>query len=305
MDTLGVLYCDISGLKQINDTLGHDAGDELIIQCYHTIQKAVGNHNIYRAGGDEFVVVLPNISEVEFHQYVETLKQTITDSDQHIAVGHSWTDRKPFHLQMLVAHADKVMYEDKRKYYENSVFLINKTRPQRHDMPSWCGIRLSPVYPGQLLRCRDAVSFHHFHQPFPVSLLWRSANQSVLHFRQYARRLRLPQQCGAGPAEHLDQTHLFTEDQQLYCRDIADMMAHKRTVHDLRYQVRDCFGNHMWVHCCGLLQWNDTYTVPLFFSGCLSTQDAEFMVDPVTRLLQEAAATQNTRSSVAAVSPCR
>lgn len=293
MDTLGVLYCDISGLKQINDTLGHDAGDELIIQCYRTIQKAVGNHNIYRAGGDEFVVVLPNVTEIEFNQYVETLKQTITDSDQHIAVGHSWTDRKPFHLQMLVAHADKVMYEDKRKYYENSVFLINKTRPQRHDMP-------------ELVR---NTAFHQFIQAnfFDAETLFHSItsiNRSqFLYFGDLQTNLfyisdnmrdafGFPSNVVPDLLNTWIKRICSPEDQQLYCRDIADMMAHKRTVHDLRYQVRDCFGNHMWVHCCGLLQWNDTYTVPLFFSGCLSTQDAEFMVDPVTRLLQEAAATQ-------------
>ena len=53
---------DLDGFKQINDTMGHDAGDELLVYLARTFdEKLPKNAAAYRLGGDEFAIVIQNI----------------------------------------------------------------------------------------------------------------------------------------------------------------------------------------------------------------------------------------------------
>ena len=61
-----VCFMDLDGFKQINDTMGHDAGDELLIYLANTFEtKLPKNATAYRLGGDEFSIVIKNISTTE------------------------------------------------------------------------------------------------------------------------------------------------------------------------------------------------------------------------------------------------
>lgn len=80
------------------------------------------------------------------------------------------------------------------------------------------------------------------------------------------------------------------QDKELYIKDIADIMKHKRTLHDIRYRVRDVHGNLFWIRCCGRVKWDATMENPLFFAGTISRIESAFQVDPVTGLPREEAA---------------
>ena len=60
IEKFAVVVFDVNGLKHINDTEGHEAGDKYIKECYDIITEIYKNQKIYRFGGDEFVIVLEN-----------------------------------------------------------------------------------------------------------------------------------------------------------------------------------------------------------------------------------------------------
>ena len=60
--SVGIVMCDLNGLKRMNDSKGHLAGDQYICDAAKILCDCFGSENVYRIGGDEFAVVLTGIS---------------------------------------------------------------------------------------------------------------------------------------------------------------------------------------------------------------------------------------------------
>ncbi|MEO8458778.1 MAG: HD domain-containing phosphohydrolase [Chloroflexota bacterium] len=72
--TFGVVMMDLDGFKEVNDSLGHLAGDQLLREVAHAMIQVVGSANAYRYGGDEFAVLLPNSDHQTSMTVAESLK---------------------------------------------------------------------------------------------------------------------------------------------------------------------------------------------------------------------------------------
>ena len=66
-----IVVCDINGLKQVNDTLGHEAGDSLIVRSCRYICKIFKHSPVYRIGGDEFTVILEGSDLADFDKLLD------------------------------------------------------------------------------------------------------------------------------------------------------------------------------------------------------------------------------------------
>ena len=89
--SLGVIYLDLNGLKEINDKIGHIAGDTLIITASYALQE-IFLDNSYRVGGDEFVVIGQDVSELLFFdQYAKLLKR-MKELEISVATGCVWKE---------------------------------------------------------------------------------------------------------------------------------------------------------------------------------------------------------------------
>lgn len=115
LHSLGVIYLDLNGLKEINDKMGHIAGDTLIISASYALQE-IFLDNSYRVGGDEFAVIEQDVSELLFFdQYAKLLKR-MKELEISVATGCVWKETCP-NLSETLQEADQKMYEDKKRYY--------------------------------------------------------------------------------------------------------------------------------------------------------------------------------------------
>lgn len=117
-DTLGVIFIDINGLKQLNDTYGHERGDAVIRKTAECIKRHSMGHG-YRIGGDEFVILWDHIEEQSFYEKKEKLQREFEKvSEYTISMGSVWQEGD-IDIEKQVKVADKQMYEAKAAHYRN------------------------------------------------------------------------------------------------------------------------------------------------------------------------------------------
>ena len=116
-NSIGIVYCDITGLKRVNDNEGHEAGDRLIISACECMKKALEGYELFRIGGDELLAVCSGISETELYKRTENLKETMGEYAVVMAVGAAWRCDCTEGVNAIMAEAEALMYEDKAAYY--------------------------------------------------------------------------------------------------------------------------------------------------------------------------------------------
>lgn len=119
-DITSIVSLDMNGLKKINDTYGHAAGDEALITlglCFAKAAKA--RQSVYRMGGDEFVIVCRKTSEEETIALVRRIQQRVAETKYSCSIGYSYHVEGTFKLEDLLRESDEKMYSDKADYYKD------------------------------------------------------------------------------------------------------------------------------------------------------------------------------------------
>ncbi len=114
--SVGVLFADLNGLKKVNDTEGHSAGDELIRSGARVLRSVFHDEEVFRAGGDEFTVIVVGITDEEMEARKQRLCE-LSGDEVSLAVGY-YVEDDCRNVRSALRQADEKMYEDKRKYYE-------------------------------------------------------------------------------------------------------------------------------------------------------------------------------------------
>ena len=116
---------DINGLKEVNDTKGHESGDVLIRSAADILAKSFEDARIFRIGGDEFVVIIntreENISNL-LDKYERNVAGYRSGDSSYIIMSRGCTrfdasTDKSF--EDTFKRADRLMYENKKAYYQN------------------------------------------------------------------------------------------------------------------------------------------------------------------------------------------
>jgi diguanylate cyclase (GGDEF)-like protein len=113
---LAVLFADLNGLKRMNDVQGHSAGDKMLQSAASILQGVFHDGEVYRAGGDEFMVLVPEIEEDELQKRiarVHLLSKKTEDVSFSIGVCYGESN-----IRRAMRLADERMYAEKSAYYD-------------------------------------------------------------------------------------------------------------------------------------------------------------------------------------------
>lgn len=133
--TISVCFLDINGLKDVNDVLGHEAGNELIHSVVDGIKRSIRHDDfIARLGGDEFLIIFKGLDESQAEQIWKRIVkeyERINENDKRkylISVSHgieSYQCDSDRPVDDIVKQADKKMYEEKRRIKNELNILRN------------------------------------------------------------------------------------------------------------------------------------------------------------------------------------
>ncbi|MBI5640629.1 MAG: GGDEF domain-containing protein [Nitrospirae bacterium] len=120
-----MLYADLDGLKSVNDSLGHQEGDQMLIETAAALKESFREADIVaRIGGDEFVVLPIGTHEVGFDIVSKRLQKNLDIRNELKKIGYTlslsigiahYDPEKPCTIDELLAQADRAMYEQKKK----------------------------------------------------------------------------------------------------------------------------------------------------------------------------------------------
>ena len=120
---VAVIYWDVNGLKTLNDTRGHECGDALIRVVAESVLAVTQEPAMsFRIGGDEFVMIIEDGDEAKVKSVLKEWKKALWECSRNCAfevtasVGYAVGLRR--NIKEVVNAADKMMYEDKRKFHE-------------------------------------------------------------------------------------------------------------------------------------------------------------------------------------------
>ena len=135
--SMALLLLDLDRFKEVNDSLGHQVGDELLQQVGQRLEALLRHSDtVARLGGDEFAIVAPNTDNRQAAQFAEKIARAIKDvfqvGKQNLYVGvsigvavypHHGTD-----AGTLIRHADIAMYSAKRNNLDYSVYELTRDK---------------------------------------------------------------------------------------------------------------------------------------------------------------------------------
>ncbi len=163
---LGVAYLDLDGFKPVNDRLGHDAGDRLLVIASQRLTRALRPHDcVARLGGDEFVILMPGLSNAQDCKHVLNLVMQSIASPYQIgsdrvtvtaSIGYTLYPQDDADADTLLRHADQAMYAAKQggrnRFHEFDATQERQSRQLREQI-------------SQLREALDRGQFELFLQP--------------------------------------------------------------------------------------------------------------------------------------------
>lgn len=114
---IGVVYCDVMGLKKMNDTKGHQVGDQLLVRASQCLKRQFTEYALFRVGGDEFLVLCLQIEKEELDRRIEALRVDMLKEDASMAIGAAWQADGTADIDQMIRWADQRMYEEKKAWY--------------------------------------------------------------------------------------------------------------------------------------------------------------------------------------------
>ena len=123
---VGVAFADLNGLKYLNDTYGHEYGDQALRHLAEVSMEYFAKDQLYRISGDEFVIICPKVQEEVFIRQAQLLKERLKQEEQGLAAfGYLWNDGTTA-ADRLLHGAERLMYQEKQQHYRDSTRRVQE-----------------------------------------------------------------------------------------------------------------------------------------------------------------------------------
>lgn len=116
--TLGCIYIDVNGLHEINNHLGHQAGDQMLKTISDIFQEYFDSQDIFRIGGDEFVILCKNVGRGDLEHRTEQVRRRTEEAGFFLSTGLEWRE-SALDIEDVIQKAERAMQENKRGFYSS------------------------------------------------------------------------------------------------------------------------------------------------------------------------------------------
>lgn len=171
IQSLACIYIDANGLHEINNHLGHKAGDDMLKAIADTLLAIFPKESLYRIGGDEFVILSVGHNENDIIQAVDLIR-TQLNSEYDISIGTAFCDND-CQVEVVINKAEAAMQIDKQHFYqdkgsERRMRSINKQLEQmlleKQDADTFLTV-LAPEFKGVYFVNLNSDTIRHLYIP--------------------------------------------------------------------------------------------------------------------------------------------
>ena len=207
------IYIDVNELHYFNDKYGHAAGDQMLVFIADVLRKEFSDSYVYRMGGDEFLIFTENLSSDVIESRIHNANVQIEEMKYHISIGIKYGDGYS-DIEELVSEAEKLMYIEKARYYQNKELnkVTNLTNRTMESVET--GIN-------EIDACLAVMSVRYL-GIFCVS-----------HNNDYSRQILVPSYF----SEILEHESRFSAAMRKYIHDIVKPEFHRTLLNFLEYDV--------------------------------------------------------------------
>ena len=279
--SFGIVICDINGLKVINDTEGHKAGDNYIIASCKLICRFFHRSPVFRIGGDEFVVILRDQDYLNRESLVTALRRQAEENIRigegpAVATGLAVYQPDDQSVEAVFNRADSDMYQDKARLKQEKLLqetrsLMEKTNANIHIISEERRLMLD-----MLFKSFEVVSEGTY--VYLCDMKYDLSRWSKNAVDIYG----LPSEYMYGAGD-IWENQIHPEDRAAYHRGIEEIFSGNASGHDMQYRARRATGEYDVCTCRGIVIRNPAGE-PDYFVGTIRNHSQQGHVDALTGL---------------------
>ena len=278
-DAFGIVVCDINGLKMINDTEGHKAGDDYIRSCCRLICQIYRHSPVFRIGGDEFAVILKGQDYIVRENLLDSLRRRVEESIRMgegpvVASGMSELQPEDHLMTEIFNRADGLMYQEKARLKEMKLLQETRSLKEKANIRTISEDRRAQL--DALFRSFEIIAEGTY--VYVCDMKYDFSRWSKSAVDTYG----LPSEYMYGAGD-IWENQIHPEDRVAYHKGIDDIFSGNASGHDMQYRARRVTGEYDVCTCRGTVI-RDLSGEPDYFAGTIRNHGIQGHIDTLTGL---------------------
>ena len=278
--SFGIVVCDINGLKRINDTEGHKAGDNYIKTSCMLICKIFHHSPVFRIGGDEFAVILQGKDHANRERLLSSLRRQVEENTrigEGPVIASGLAEYQPISdrcVEDVFNRADNRMYKDKVRLKEQKLIQESHFLKERENIRTISEDRR--VMLDTLYKAFEVVSEGTY--VYLCDMKYDYSRWSKNAVDVYG----LPSEYMYGAGD-IWENCIHPEDREVYHKGIEEIFSGNAAGHDMQYRAKRLTGEYDVCTCRGVVI-RDPSGVPDYFAGTIRNHGIQGHIDELTGL---------------------